>query len=494
MRRRLGWLGLAGLIVMAGGAYAAVATNAGSSALIRLWLAWQVDATRVELAGTQGTLQDGMTLQGLAIEGPGPLPSGSQIGVGNLAATGLLGGGKPVQFAMRDLSLHVPGVVREFTASEASGSPGSRVSLAGVRLRGVRGLPQEADIEIQRLDLEWPLSLDSVRVVQNARIRLPGAEPVVVSATIEDGRLDGWVYSKTVSVRQVLDFIGTGDKLPGVTGLVRDVDVRLAGTLREPVVMGRLHIERLAHRPVAVTEAPVTLRLAVDTTKTPPGLRGIVELTGGGALVRQTALRLRNSRLEFAGEPTRPVMDVEGTARIADTTITVRLRGTPEKPDLRLSSVPPKPQGVLLVMLGTGKEWRGVTTALTEGRVTPELASEFIDYFLFGGLGGRVAQRLGIDAVALKHDEGVRGVEVETSVTRKLKATYGVEQTQAETSLQPPTTTHRLGAEYRLDGTSSVSLEGEKDVRPTPVTTDPAANESKASPLDEVFLKYKKQF
>src|SRR5262249_55125147 len=145
-------------------------------------------------------------------------------------------------------------------------------------------------------------------------------------------------------------------------------------------------VRKLVHSLFTASDAPVQAQLALDRGKHPPTLIGNVTLFGGLLRARDTAVSLRPSTVVFDGNPLKPRFNLAGTSRIGQTTIHVTLAGTREEPKLKLSSSPPQPEGILLAMLATGREWKGAQEAV-QGEVSSDLAVDFLDYLFFGGAG-----------------------------------------------------------------------------------------------------------
>ena len=91
----------------------------------------------------------------------------------------------------------------------------------------------------------------------------------------------------------------------------------------------------------------------------------------------------------------------------------------------------------LAILAGEIVVWLSLPTLknikiLGQGKVSPDLAGDFIDYFVFGGSGARLSEQLGIRGFSVKYDKNKKGLEVKKAISDKLEASYGVEQSQAK--------------------------------------------------------------
>ena len=213
--------------------------------------------------------------------------------------------------------------------------------------------------------------------------------------------------------------------------------------------------------------------------------------------------------MRFATQPPSVSFDVQATSSIGGTSVRLALRGTYDQPDLRLTSAPPLPQGVLLAMLVTGKPWRGATDALTHGVLSSDLALDFLDYFVLGGLGSTIANRFGISGLSLRHQPGTNRLGVETTLVDRVSVGVEVDPSTL-TIAHPPASSdatpaseynapipYKIGAEYKLNATTSLKLEGERTVLDAKASDQTSATtEASSMPQtdDTVLFKFKKQF
>ena len=140
-----------------------------------------------------------------------------------------------------------------------------------------------------------------------------------------------------------------------------------------------------------------------------------------------------------------------------------------------------------MVMLATGKRWKGAEASLNNAVISPDLTADFIDYFVFGGMGSKIARQFGISDISLKIDKQTTGIGIKKEVSEKAEISYGIEQSQAKE--KEPTVTQKVGGEYKI--TESVSVEAEKELKQDNETEK---TQDKAQTDDKVLIKFKKEF
>jgi autotransporter translocation and assembly factor TamB len=272
--------------------------------------------------------------------------------------------------------------------------------------------------------------------------------------------------------------------------MIGNLDVYIKGSFLEPQLSGELQIETLSHNGFSITNCPVALNLQLTDIKDELKIFGTISLSSATITgPKETSVNLQESSIMFNGDPEKPSFDLKGDSTVAGTKINIVLKGTLKKPELKLTSEPPLPQEQLLVMLATGKGWKGAGQSLGSGHVSADLAADFIDYFAFGGMGSKIAKQLGISEVSLKFDKETRGIELKKEITDKSVLTYGVEQ--AQTKEKETSVTQTVGGEYKV--TEAVSVEAEREFKQNN-TAEQTQEQDKPQTEDKVLLKYKKEF
>lgn len=385
----------------------------------------------------------------------------------------------------------------------------------GLSLRDVNwaDAPFAAQVGVQRIDIRWPFQLEHVQLIDNARVRLPLSEPILLAGTQREGRFNVTLYAKTLDVHEVTALMTRATAWQSLMGVVHDLEVRITGPLRELTWNGSVHAVALTRYDFTMSDCPATFSLTMRGLPQTLETDGTVACEGGSVSSRQTVAALLPSAVTFSTKPSQAAFDVHATSTVGGTPIRIALRGTTAQPDLRLTSTPPLPQGVLLAMLVTGRQWKGAQDALTQGVISSDLALDFIDYFALNGFGSTLANRFGISGLSLRHHPGTNRVGVETTLVEKLSVGVEVEPSTftSKTSSTPSTSTdvsapttrmpipYKVGAEYKLNETTAVRLEGERTVLDTTASRSASTTDTETAPTgpqtdDKVLLKFKKQF
>lgn len=330
--------------------------------------------------------------------------------------------------------------------------------------------------------------------VRDARLDLPDSEQILASGTWRDGEMRMNLYSRMLDTREVLGcFMAEGDARK-FSGPVGPLDLDVAGPWRKLNVRGIFHIRQLNYYSFSLVDAAGTLALTVQPGSKRDGLLGEVQIERGVLNLKNCSVKMEPSRIIYAGDPKRPVFDLMGTALIEKIPVRVVFKGTFRQPELRLSSDPPLPQEQLLLMLATGKRWKGMEGVSQEGSLSLDLVGDFLDFAVLGGSGTRLAQRLGVSGSLLVSDHGrTTGVGVRKSLSDRVDFQYGVEQTQAEVG-QTSTVRQKVGAELEVTPTDRISVEAETEVVPTQEKVLTTGKEKEPERSGKVLLKYKKKF
>lgn len=475
-------------------------TPFGSELLTRMVLRWALKTDAVTIEQLEGTLARGMVLDELQIANVAGMRTDSPLMIDDVTIAPFVAAGQGMDVTMRDIQLGPTPFARELVIASAQGRVSESVTFSDVVIRDPARLPPGSTIEIQRLDLGFPLHWDRVQVVHNGRIRLPYSEPIAVFATRQQDQLLVQAYSKGLDVREWVSLVTTHPRWRRLTGAITDVELSASGSLDALMVSGHFQVEQLRRQEFMLLHAPGIINLTLRGLPESPSVTGAIALWSGTVRARQTTITLQRGRFVFDGDPLRPQFDIRGTSTIGGIKITIVLTGTKDQPELRLTSDPPRAQGVLLLMLATGKRWKGVQETLAQGVISTDLAVDFLDYFIFGGLGSRLAKRLGITDLALTHDPQTRRVGVETTLGDKVE--LGVEVDPSTTTDASQTTEDgqpygKVGAAYQLTPNTSIGVEGERSAAPSSASshTGDAGEDGSASDADETILfKLKKRF
>lgn len=464
-------------------------TDAGASAAVR-FLAGRYGAPYgdIRIGSVEGRLTGTVIARGVRIEGLKGLPPGSALYARTVSVSALDGRRFRPHVRVRGIHLRAPGTAERVSVRAVDGNPLGRVTATDVFAAGLKGLPPEATLKIQSLEAESPFRAADVRVVTNGRLSLGASDPALFYGTLGKKAMDVRLYCRSLDLADVLRVYGKG-KLRFVTGSVENLEARVTGRPDAPEARGRFRLKAVKYGRFRLVHGFGSFAFSPRKENGRWTAPGRLELRRGKVRVMKTSLTLDGATAELFGDGRLPRFDVTARSRIEDVDVTLRLRGTADKPDLSLTSDPPLPQERLLIMVATGKAWKGTAQAMREGRVSMTAAREFLDFFVLGGSGRGLADVLGLKDLTLLYTEDMRGVEVRKGVTRDVDAIYGIETPQA--GREDLAVKQRLGAEMRVGRDASVSVEGQKEA---PSEAAVGADNPGAVGSESVKVEYKRKF
>ena len=359
-----------------------------------------------------------------------------------------------------------------------------------IEIRSIEGLPQESVIKIQALELSCPsLNPRDIYIkVDNGRLKMPRSEPVFFYGIYRNSSLRLSVYSNRFSTREILDLFAEAELLQHVSGVVADTDVLAEGPLSEPRLKGVFRIEKFSHKNFSITDCPASFDLILSGIKEEVRICGDMHFKSGSISGPKTAvIALKDSRILFSGKPQEFQFDLHGEAAVEDIKVKITLKGTRERPDLKLNSEPPLPKERLLLMLATNKRWKGIDDTIARGQLSTDLVKDFVDYFFFDGLGSRMSQKFGVN-VSVKYGKDIQGLRVEKAINGRARASYELEQSKTKAG-GVGSSRSAAGGEYNI--TDSVSIGVEREVNHAQDKNEPL---EKQKADNKALLKYKKRF
>ncbi len=377
----------------------------------------------------------------------------------------------------------------DIIVGDVSGNLSNELTLKQVELKNLNWFPMNTVIRIQRLTMRLK-SLDPKDAeidFENIRLFMPYSDPIVLSGQYRNGQITANVYSSNISVEEILSLLP--NKIASQPkGVIKNIDLYVQGPVNALNVKGAFIIEEFIMPNFVMSQAPGDLTFVFRRKDNLYSPSGELKVSQGKVKTKNALLKLQESRLFFSGSFIKPVFDIRGSSSISKVDMDVVLMGTPQSPIWKFSSNPPLEQEVLLLMFLTGKNMAVVQNSVEQQRLTPDLAKDMVDYFLLGGEGGRLAQKLGIKDVSIIYDKDNAGFGVKKEVTSFLDVGYQLEQKGLERS-QATDLKHTLGAEFKLN--SRVSLEVDKELyqfHNQQRFNDPL------KPEEKIILKYKTQF
>jgi len=387
------------------------------------------------------------------------------------------------------ISRYIPS--KDITIGEIDGTLARTITFENISLNNVEWLPKGSSLDIERLEIYAnPLDISRLRImVKNGKLKLPSSDKIFFSGAYENSLLDFNIYSHAVDVKDIMELLQYKDVAGILSGVFEDIDIFVTGELLEPEIKGSCIAKALSRRGFNLSDCPLKLDLKLKDIREDLKVYGAVNISGGSISGVKTArITLGESRISFNGSPKEPYFDMQGESLIEGTKIKAGLKGTMDVPDLRLSSDRTVSKDQLLMMLATNKSWKSADSLSgNNDHITPGMVADFMDYFLFGGAGSKTADRFGIKDFFIKYDQNTKGGGVKKAVFDKAEVSYSIEQSQKKDEL--PTTTQKVGSEYKI--TDGISVEAERELK---YNSKNVAEENKPDANDKVLLKYKKPF
>jgi len=490
----------------AGLTYYLLRTTHGSGVLTRFAIFRFLGSSDFTIHHLEGNLSHGLSLYGIDVPSVARLLPGGSLHVERAVLVPLsLHTLKGLNVEMQGMQASRTPVAPEITVARIEGNLVDGVTIHELHLREPTRFPQGSALDIEQLTTGVPIDLQHLRTIHNGKLRLPESEPLLFYGSQKGGQIDFRVYARYLDVRDVLSVVSSGQTEGRVKGSLHEVDVTAGGSIRSLALTGQFHLAWLSRDEFSIAECPVTFALTLKGLPGEPAVYGEIALRGGQAASRQTTVTLQPGKIMFVGDPLQPVFDVRGSSTVEGTKIHIALQGTRERPELKLTSDPPIAQEVLLIMLATGKRWKGAQEAFAHGVISSDLATDFIDYFIFGGFGSQLANRFGLPELALTYDVQTKRVGVQTSIADRVQVGIEVEPSSIEQETEPretigqgPPIPYKVGAEVKVTENTSVQIEGEGVLRqPSAANTEtgqPTGAGPDAQTEERVLLKVRRRF
>ena len=340
---------------------------------------------------------------------------------------------------------------------QLSGNLLNGLTFENLELTHIQGLPAESTLRIQRLFIK----MDSFKPegfqveIVNCRLRLKQSDPIVMEGSFKNGAFDLNIFGPSLGLNEFKEFIYTAHWLKPVSGHVKDFDIYVKGSYKKPQIRGEAFAEELTRKKITLVNVPVRFYFNLNMENIERDSRGYVFVKEGELHSRQTTVTLKESRIIFDHDWENPRLNLRGHSKIEDVEINIRITGTRLFPDIQLTSLPPLPREGLMIMLATGKRWQGVEGVLSTGTLSPEVATDFLDFFFFGGRGQKMGQRFGIKEIDVTFKEGTQGIGVTKTITDKVSV-----ELEKKTATQEETNTLETGVN-KVESENKVMLKFE---------------------------------
>ncbi len=338
--------------------------------------------------------------------------------------------------------------------------------------------------------------------VKNGRLFFKGEEPIVFEVSFNQGEINANVYTQRLNLADLRQVLSQFFDIVLFKGDVRDVDLLISGPLDKPNVRGKFFVEKLFLPEFVLQDVLVRPQLKLHRTRSHWERFGVLFLDSGRFENQWVKVYLQPSRLIFSGQiSVYPEFDVRATTRVAQTDIYIHAQGSQKKHQLFLSSDPVYSKEQILLMLTTGRRWAGIDRVGKDDR-HHELASNFIDYLLFGGSRSKLIQKLGLSDISISADEKKQGLRVSKELTDRLDVGYGVEVSHGDA--QERAVTQRLDSQYRLTNKVIIGVQKEFKadaergsttmIKGDDMKTPSYIKGAQEIPDDRIYLKYRTSF
>ncbi len=376
-----------------------------------------------------------------------------------------------------------------------SGTIAEGIELTDVEIINLRIFNERNTIRIQNLALAIPnLDLNGAWVkIQNGRIQFPVSDPLGFYGSLENGKYNLHLYAALLDVRELTTIFKNDLKIRNLKGTATKASLTVSGAYSMPILDGEFLLEDFTYLGFSIFGLPATFKLAVGKQEGSVRWNGTLDSPSGTVTSRLTTVKLTDSKLIFNGPFRNPGLDIKGSSKIEQTILNFALKGTKKKPELILTSNPPRPQNILLVMMATGQDVT-VTNKLQPGELNPESVKEFMDYFTFSNDGGKFANNIGVGNFSVIMDDNTRGVGIKRRVAGQVKVGVNVEETTTQAGINNPNVTRTIGGQVQMS--DNVTLGVDKKVTES---SNPAKQPATVPTQDnngevDVMLKYKKSF
>lgn len=379
--------------------------------------------------------------------------------------------------------------VQDVRYEKFKGTIADGIHLSNVELTGLNIFREHNVILIQNLDLAVPgFDVRQIWVkVANGRVKFPISDPIGFYGTLNQGVLDFHLYAALIDVREIVTIFKNDLTLKNLKGTVKDSSLTLSGIYKEPVLRGQFFMEDLRYVGFSLRDLPAS----VDFTLTPGGegvlWNGFLSVPSGAVLSRLTKVDLEESKLIFHGSFRNPSLDIKGSAKVNDTLINITLKGTKQKPEMHLTSDPPKAEKALMLMLATGQEIKLPEKNLGDEQLSSDSTRDFVDYFTFASDGKSV----GLTDFSVQMDENAQGLGIKRRVNDQLKVGVNLQETHATSGLSSDVT-RSVGGEVRVSEHVTLGVDQKVTQINDPAQTQPTSQQNQGE--TDVIIKYKKSF
>ncbi|MFH1646047.1 MAG: translocation/assembly module TamB domain-containing protein [Candidatus Omnitrophota bacterium] len=350
---------------------------------------------------------------------------------------------------------------RKVSWKESEGNFSGGMTYDNFELIDLDFFPKPNRLQVQKVvvDIEGLFPKGIAVQFENAKLYLPDSEMILCSGIFKNGFLDVNIYSNDLNLR-VFNMLVKENEMKFIEGGLSDIDLFVSGSFYEPKIEGCFRVSELWYKGFSVADAHCRLQLNLRNENSIMGLYGKLFIDSGFIKGNKTAVvTLRESYLLFSGDPEKPDFFIKGKSEVGKLKMDIVLQGDFNVPSLQIESRPQMEKERLLFVLATNKAWYGADDFFNNGEIPPELACDFIDYFVFGNQGGKFVERFGINSVLLTYNGKAKGVGLTKNINDKLSTRYSLEQTKPKDGNLP--VRHTVGIDCNIKDDLSVNTQTE---------------------------------
>jgi autotransporter translocation and assembly factor TamB len=344
--------------------------------------------------------------------------------------------------------------------------------LKDIRITGLSYLPGSL-LRIQQIDVRLPLwdvrhyDLD----IFNARIFIPGNDPVVFTGKVHAGQIKGNLYGSSVDLHTALRFWASEDIRKNLLGFISNIDVNIQGPLDSPQLSGSFLADNIRYKATFFTDGVSHLDVTLVPLRGQIQVKGDVIIDSGLVKVRNVNLKLSQSKFTFQEDIFNPIIEIHLGSRVEDMDIYLTIKGTSSDPQLTVISDPPMAAQEALQVLFTGNAWSSSTSPFS-GVTSGELAENFLDY-------------------SLQDIHNDQDLGFKTKLTDNLKLGAEMDQTPLPPGEMSTYYSRKINGE--MDMTDHMSLNVSHEVFPQ--YSYPSYQDAQPQTADtQVYVQYKKRF
>ena len=378
---------------------------------------------------------------------------------------------------------------KKLSWEKIEGNLAKGVVYENLKIENIEVFPLPNRLRIGKLFLEID-GLDAEGLtfsIENALLNIPDSEPVLFFGKLKQGQFDFNIYSRRLSLEGLNNFIGSKD-LRTVKGTFADLDIFLKGSMSEPLIDGSFVVDHLRRDGFSLADSHCRLNLTVRKKNESYGLWGDILFSDGIIKGQKTAtVGLESAKISFLGDFKETNLDLTAAAIVEKVRISISVKGRLVSPELSISSDSKLNQNRLLLALATNQLWSGIDSISASSTLPPDLAADFMNYFVFGGTVNELAKKLGIKDVSIIQEPGKTGFSLKKGIIPGIDAVYSLENSTSKTEKSPPS--QSIGLEYNI--LNNLSLEANKEIIPI---NKNELDQTNKDPNDSLRLKYKKSF